>query len=160
MGRGRWLLVAVVLLCAGSCVWWRCVRDADRGDAAGGVEAAPVASAVAAAEGDRGTRPIVHLVVLNGTDVPELAGRVALLVGRAGCVAERIGNAPHDRFADSLLVNRRLDDSEAALLAARLGAPRLLREWDPRATEDAVLVLGADHDRIESALDGNPHAVP
>lgn len=154
MNGGRWALLLVVLICAGSCVWWR--LGSGDGTSTGHVmpAAAPPTTNAAAAAPSRQVVPIIHLAVLNGTDVPELAGRVGLLVNRAGCVAERIGNAPHERYEDSLLVNRRLDDREVARLAARLGGPRVLREWDPRALEDAVLVLGADHARIEAALQG------
>ncbi len=95
---------------------------------------------------------IVHLVILNGTTAANLAGDFSLLVGRAGCVADRIDNAPHAGYTKSLLVNRRLVDERAIALAGRLGGPILLREHDSRATEDAVLVLGADHSRLREAL--------
>lgn len=92
----------------------------------------------------------IHLVVLNGTREPGLAREVSLLLGRAGCVAERVGNAPHRDFARSFLVNRRLSDRQASDLARRLGGIRLIREWDGREGEDAVLVLGADWKRAVS----------
>jgi len=95
---------------------------------------------------------VVHLVVLNGTPVPNLAGDFSLLVGGAGCVADRIDNAPHDGFARSLLIDRRLGEARAAALARRLGDPVLLHEHDAGTTEDAVLVLGADHARLREAL--------
>jgi len=96
----------------------------------------------------------IHLVVLNGTSESGLAREVSLLLGRAGCVAESVGNAPHRNFARSLLVNRRLSDRHAADLARRLGGIQVIREWDGRGGEDAVLILGADCARLTSYLAG------
>jgi hypothetical protein len=94
----------------------------------------------------------IHLMVLNGTAEPGLAHQISLLLGRAGCVAENVGNAPRRDFEHSLLVNRRLTDQRASDLARRLGGIRVIREWDSRAGEDAVLVLGADHDQLKTNL--------
>lgn len=94
----------------------------------------------------------VHLRVLNGTEVSGLARQISLLLGRAGCVAENVGNAPRRDFEKSFLVNRRLSDERARNLAQRFGGIRVIREWDSRAAEDAVLVLGADHEQLKSSL--------
>jgi hypothetical protein len=95
----------------------------------------------------------VHLVVLNGTGKDGLARDVSLLLGRAGCVAERVGNAPQVKYAESFLVNRGLSDRRARDLAARLGGVKVLREWDDRCGEDAALVLGEDWARLTAALE-------
>lgn len=95
----------------------------------------------------------IHLAVLNGTGQSGLARRVGLLVPRTGCVAEQIGNAPEGQHPRSLLINRRLPRARAELLARRLGGLRLLTEWDGRRTEDAVLLLGDDHERVLAALE-------
>lgn len=95
----------------------------------------------------------LHLVVLNGTPRANLAREVGLALTRAGCVAERTDNAPHDHFAESLLINRRLPPDRARKLAGRLGGLPVLLEKDPRSTEDAVLVLGADYARVCRALE-------
>lgn len=95
----------------------------------------------------------IHLVVLNGTDQTGLARDVSLLLGRAGCVAENVGNASHLGYEESFLVNRRLSDGRAEDLASLLGGVRVLREMDGRGTEDAVLVVGQDWRRLTSALD-------
>ncbi len=94
----------------------------------------------------------VHLLVLNGTARKNLAGEFRLLLGRAGLVAEDVGNAPRADFDRSLLVNRRLAAGQARDLAARLGGVPVVREWDGRGTEDAVLVLGADHAELRRRL--------
>ena len=94
----------------------------------------------------------VHLMVLNGTAEPGLARQISLLLGRAGCVAENVGNAPRRDFERSLLVNRRLSDQRAASLARHLGGIQIIREWDARTGEDAVLVLGADHEHLKTSL--------
>ena len=96
----------------------------------------------------------IHLSVLNGTDEAGLARKISLLLGRAGCVAENVGNAPHRQFAESLLVNRKLSDGRIADLARRLGGIRVIQEWDGRCSEDAVLVLGADYAVLEAGLEG------
>jgi hypothetical protein len=102
-----------------------------------------------------GTAP-VHLVVLNGTAQPRLAQQVGLAVTLVGCVTERIGNAPHTHFEKSLLINRRLPVKAAAQLAARLGGVTVIDEKDSRTTEDALLVLGADFDRVCRSLGLSP----
>lgn len=94
----------------------------------------------------------VHLEVLNGTPEAGLAREFGLLLGRAGCVAEQLGNAPHADYSRSFLVNRRLPDDRAAILADRLGDLPVLREFDGRSTADAVLVLGRDADRVRAKL--------
>lgn len=96
----------------------------------------------------------VHLAVLNGTNEAGLARKISLLLGRAGCVAESVGNAPDRRFARSLLINRKLSDDKAADLARRLGGIPVIREWDGRGSEDAVLVLGGDFAGLEAGLEG------
>ncbi len=100
---------------------------------------------------EAGTEP-VHLSVLNGTERRGLARDVGLLVARAGCVAEHVGNAPDGTQAESILINRRLPRQRAEALSVRLGGLELLTEWDERCTEDAVLVLGRDHQRVLDAL--------
>ena len=94
----------------------------------------------------------IHLVVLNGTTEPGLAREISLRLSRAGCVVESVGNAGRRNLARSLLVNRRLSDRQADELARRLGGVRVIREWDGRVGEDAVLVLGADHQQLKSSL--------
>ena len=138
------LLLAVCVL----SVWFG--RDLVRRDPAG-------PEATAARPEEIAGEPIVretpvHLVVLNGTDRTGLAREVSLLLGRAGCVAERVGNADGRRVAETILVNRRLTAGEAAALARRLGGLTVLTEWDARGSEDAVLVLGGDWARLTEAL--------
>jgi hypothetical protein len=94
----------------------------------------------------------IHLRILNGTEKSGLAGEFGLLVGRLGCVVEGVGNAPLPDLPRTLLVNRRLPWQRAEKMARRLGDLPLVQEWDPRCTEDLVLVLGADHDALRQAL--------
>lgn len=95
-----------------------------------------------------------HVLVLNGAGRSGLAREISLLLGPAGIVAAGVGNAPDAYGAESVLVNRRLADEEAARLAVRLGGLPVLREWDGRAAEDAVLVLGSDWELVRDALAG------
>jgi len=94
----------------------------------------------------------IHLIVLNGTPRAGLARDVSLQLGRAGCVAENVGNATHRSYAKSMLINRRLTDRQAADLARRLGGIMVIREWDERTSEDAVLVLGSDWNDLVTVL--------
>ena len=55
-----------------------------------------------------------RLAILNGTRVDGLANTFSLASPLIGCVAERVGNAPHRNFVRTLLVNRKLDDATAA----------------------------------------------
>ncbi len=95
----------------------------------------------------------VQLVVLNGTDVGGLARNFGLLLGRSGLAPIRYGNAPPQDYGRSFLVNRRLSGARTSTLRDFLGGIQVLQEYDDRSTEDAVLVLGADHDRLRSALE-------
>jgi hypothetical protein len=144
-GRANlWLLLAVVL-CAVSL--WAGLR----GGASGPAEVAARAPAA-------GPPPAVHLRVLNGTERAGLAREVSLLLGPTGCVVVGVGNAPANPWPHSLLVNRRLAPVRAEELARRLGGLTVIREWDSRADEDAVLVLGADWERLRRSLDAGSEA--
>jgi hypothetical protein len=98
----------------------------------------------------------IHLVVLNGTGESGLARRISRDLPSLGCVVVAIGDAPHDSFAHSLLVNRRLASGRTQRLAAALRGIPVIQEWDPRCPEDAVLVLGRDHQRLFGSGDGRP----
>lgn len=145
--RNLWLL-AIVVLC-GFSLWW-------------GWRGGDMASEQGAPAGDDGRRPPavdleavvapIHLEVLNGTATKGLARDFSLSLTVLGCVIERIDNGPHDRFQNSLLINRRLDDRRAESLAAQLGGIPVLLEWDGRTSADAVLVLGADHAEVRENL--------
>lgn len=149
----RWrnpLLLLVLLVCAVS--WWLYGRQ-DGGTAGG--EAAPAATAPAPRVGDVPAGPLprnVHLVVMNGTGEAGLARRAGRSLPALGCVVVGLADAPHDTFSASLLVNRRLDEADARRLAAALGGVPVVREWDARRDEDAVLVLGHDSDHVLAAV--------
>ncbi len=100
--------------------------------------------------------PAIHLRVLNGTEKAGLARELGRDLGAAGLVVVGVGNAPAPSTAGTLLVNRRLDEAVARRLAARLGGVPVVREWDGRCSEDALLVLGADHARVRQALVAAP----
>jgi hypothetical protein len=150
--KGRlntWLLI-LVAICALSL--WLGKDLVRKGKGSSNVESIPAGAETTFAMSAEETP--IHLVVLNGTSESGLAREVSLLLGRVGCVVENVGNAPHRDFARSLLVNRRLSDRQAGALARRLGGIRVIREWDGRAGEDAVLVLGADCQRLTAFLGG------
>ncbi len=141
------VLVLLLVICAGS--FWQAQRSRISGPDP--VPAAPELVPQQAPEAG-GT---VHLTVLNGTRHSGLARRASRVLPALGCVVLALDDAPHDTFAATLLINRRLDEARARRLAAALGVPQL-REWDPRAAEDAVLVLGADAPRLLAALGESP----
>lgn len=148
------LLLALLLVCAAS-LWYGLSADGDRGEQSADRTAA---ARNYRAGSDDPVEARVLLAVLNGSGVPRLAADVAMVVGRAGCLAGRVDNAPHDRFRRSLLINRRLPDGWAAELAVALGGVPAVREADPRAGEDAVLLLGADYAVVCRALGLDPAA--
>jgi len=142
-----WLLV-VAAVCALSFWFGRdLIQPASRQDNAVILPALPTAAPPADES--------VHLMVLNGTPEAGLARDIGLLLGRTGCVVERVGNAPHDHFVRTILVNRLLSVERAAALAAELGGLPVLREFDRRSAVDAVLVLGRDADRLREQLNGH-----
>lgn len=96
----------------------------------------------------------VHLSILNGTDQAGLAGDLALLITRVGCVVEGVGNAAPWPGSSSMLINRRLSPARAGELAERLGGIPVLQEFDGRTTEDAVLILGEDAMKMRTLLNG------
>lgn len=142
------VLVLLLLICAASVGFWLLGSPAD--------PSGPVSTESAPVRSELGTAPVplVHLVVLNGTTQQDLAGEMSLRLGGDTCVVDRVGNAPQAEFSRTLLVNRRLDPARLDELAARLGGVPTITEHDPRATEDAVLVLGADHAAVLAALGG------
>jgi hypothetical protein len=142
-----WLLI-LVGICALS-LWFG--KDLVRKDTVSTAETPPAKIGTAEYAMSEDELP-VHLVVLNGTSEPGLAREFSLMLGRVGCVAESVGNATRGDFPRSLLVNRRLTDRRAQELARLLGGIRVIREWDDRRGEDAVLVLGADHEDLKSTL--------
>ncbi|MFT5233429.1 MAG: hypothetical protein ACI9UK_001193 [Candidatus Krumholzibacteriia bacterium] len=151
--RGRlniWLVVALGV--CGMSYWFGkdLVKSADMLNNANEVAQAVELSGMSFAES--GNDGALHLLVLNGTDQSGLAREFGLLLGRAGCVADKVGNAPHNRYDRSFLVNRQLDSSRIEKLAADLGGLPVLIEFDGRSAADAVLVLGKDADRIRQYL--------
>lgn len=94
----------------------------------------------------------VHVRVLNATEVSGLAAEFALLLPPLNCVVQGVGNAANWPGGKSVLINRRLPRSQAEQLAERLGGLLLIREWDGRTTEDAVLVLGEDYAQLKEFL--------
>ncbi|MCP4291804.1 MAG: LytR C-terminal domain-containing protein [bacterium] len=97
----------------------------------------------------------VHLRILNGTGENGLARQFSLLVAPRGCVVEGVGNANGSAagsWPESMLICRRLDLEKAEILAKEFGSIPIIRQWDERMTEDAVLVLGQDHAKIKAAL--------
>ena len=140
------LLLLVVGIC-GFSFWLARGRPVPGFLESKGIGSAPVAIQMA----DPLDEP-VHLRVLNGTQLSGLAGQVALLLPGLGCVIEGVGNADSWPDSPSVLINRRLSEARARQLAEILGGIPILREWDARTTEDAVLVLGLDHERIQAVL--------
>jgi hypothetical protein len=141
------VLVVLLVICAGS--FWQAQRERGSKGARAPQAATP---AVAAAPGPVDVAAgSVHLAVLNGTRQSGLARRLSRGLPAFGCVVVALGDAPHDTFTTTLLVNRRLDESTARRLAAALGGIPVVVEWDPRCDEDAVLVLGADAPRLFGA---------
>jgi hypothetical protein len=147
MARPRNLLLMLLVVVCGASLWLGrgqplpkiLSRNADPPQE---VEAPPLTKA----------EEPVHLRILNGTEQPGLAADFALLLPRLGFVVEGIGNAPAWPGGPSVLINRRLAPAMAGELAASLGGIPVLKEWDGRTTEDAVLVLGDDFPAIRDLL--------
>ena len=97
----------------------------------------------------------VQLVVLNGTHQTGLARQFGLLLGQRGLAPTGYGNAPPQDHERSFLVNRKLDRGLARSLSGLLGGIPVIQEFDSRGIEEAVLVLGADHQQLRSALQGD-----
>ena len=152
MSRLRIILLAAILLVCAASFWW-----AHRDEISNSISIPTRTSVTPRPEGGA-VAPVplrsVHLAVLNGTGESGLARRFSRRLSEIGCVVVSVGDAPHDTFAASLLINRRLTESEARQLAVRMGGVRLLVEWDGRCREDAVLVLGADHEHLVLMPDG------
>ncbi|PID80376.1 hypothetical protein CSA17_05975 [bacterium DOLJORAL78_65_58] len=137
-----WLLI--LLLVCGVSFW----------SASGGMDKLR-SKPVIVEEEDQEPAPPVRLRILNGAGVNGLAQDISLLVAGRGCLVEEVGNAD-GHWSETVLVNRRLDDGQARALAAQLGGVPLLSQWDARCSEDAVLILGADHSRLREFLATRP----
>lgn len=143
MSRVRNLLLLAVLVACAVSFWW--VRRDPTSTPTLRRPSRPVPTETGAPPPLRS----VHVAVLNGTSEAGLARRFSRRLSELGCVVVSVADAPHDTFATTLLINRRLNATEVGQLATRLGRPRVLDEWDGRGREDAVLVLGSDHARLE-----------
>lgn len=141
MNRVRNLLLFLLLAVCAASFWW--VRRDSATEAAAPATARPVVAA-----SPEVSRHSVHVAVLNGTGEAGLARRFSRRMSEQGCVVVAMADAPHDTFSRSLLVNRRLDSDQAKQLARRLGGLPVVMEWDPRCREDAVVVLGHDHEQL------------
>ncbi len=90
----------------------------------------------------------IRLQVLNGTDTPRLAARLAEALTRKGYDVREKGNARRHRGGETLVLSRD-EDSFAALQVASelgLGADRILIEIDPELVDvDVSIVIGSDH---------------
>ncbi len=141
-----WLIVIVVI--CGASIWF------GRGIKLPGFKRNPVPEAVVSSDhfAEQDILPNIHLLILNGTEIVGLAREFSLMVSRIGCVAQGTGNAPTKPWVESILINRRLSDECAQQLAIRLGGIVVLREFDGRTTEDAVLVLGQDYHQMRENL--------
>jgi len=159
MKRNVNILLLMIVAACGVSLWQALTGDPAADDATGDMTVAPAPPPVERAEAGAGSPWLgadaanIHLVILNGTAVPGLARDVSLALSRVGCVTQRVGNAPHQEFDRTLLVNRRLDAQQAERLAAQLGGIAVIEEKDSRTHEDALLVLGADYRVILQALD-------
>ena len=100
---------------------------------------------------DSATEGPVHLRILNGTQISGLARQFSMLVADKGCVVEGVGNAD-GQWPHSVLINRRLPGDEAKKLAKQFGNLQVVRQWDARLTEDAVLILGDDAEELKKVL--------
>ncbi len=147
MSRLRNILLLVLLLVCGASFWFARQQAAPTHVASTGALPEPVARGPIAAPVEN-----VHISVLNGTGEGGLARRVSRTLSQLGCVVVSVADAPHDTFSTTLLVNRRLPRDRARDLVEALGGPRMVVEWDSRAGEDAVLVLGRDHAHLGRAL--------
>jgi hypothetical protein len=145
MRRGLNVLLVLCVLAAGASMWVARGRPLPQLVRRSG----PAPAALPLPTLDHPAR----LAILNGTRVDGLANTFGLSVPVIGCVAERVGNAPHRDFARTLLVNRKLDDATAAAIAQRLGGLPVLKETDMRTTEDAVLVVGEDYAAVLQQLE-------
>lgn len=159
MKRNVNILLFMIVAACGVSLWQALTGDPPANDGAGDMMSAPAPPPVERAEAGAVSPWLgadaanIHLVILNGTEVPGLARDVSLALSLVGCVIQRVGNAPHQDFDRTLLVNRRLDAPQAERLAARLGGITVIEEKDNRTHEDALLVLGADYRTILQALD-------
>ena len=146
MKRTLNLFLLVLVLACGVSIWW-----AKGQPLPGWWNAGEARRVVPSRTEDDPQLPAAQLRVLNATEIPGLAAEVALRIPSLGCVVQGVGNAPVWPGSPSLLINRRLPRGQALELAERLGGVPVIREWDGRGAEDAVLVLGEDHDRILKA---------
>lgn len=146
MKRTLNLFLLVLVLACGVSIWW-----AKGQPVPGWMNSGEVRSNALLPKDEDPQLPAAQLKVLNATEISGLAAEVALRIPSLGCVVQGVGNAATWPGSPSILINRRLPRGQALALAQRLGGIPVIREWDGRGAEDAVLVLGDDHDRILKA---------
>ncbi len=133
-GRGRWLVLAVVLIAAGLWWWTRGAAPTGTARSEAAERAEPVRRVVR-----EGTR--IRVEVLNGTGQRGLARRGTTAMRDAGFDVVATGN--YAERIDSSLVIIRTGNAEWAKLAVKaLGAARSEVRADSSRYVDLTIVLG------------------
>ncbi len=82
--------------------------------------------------------------VMNGSGIPELAGRAADLLRARGLDVVTVGNADAQTYRETLVLVRRGRIGVAQQVAATLGHGQVLEQRDASLLVDVTVVLGRD----------------
>jgi len=82
--------------------------------------------------------------VMNGSGIPELAGRAADMLRARGLDVVAVGNADAQSYRETLVLVRRGRIGVAQQVAAALGHGQVLEQHDASLLVDVTVVLGRD----------------
>jgi len=83
--------------------------------------------------------------ILNGTDEPGLAKSVKILFESMGITVVSIGNADHNQYEETIIINKKSVNDDALKLSEILNFGIIQEEFDPESEHDITVILGRDY---------------
>lgn len=91
----------------------------------------------------------IRVEVLNGCGVDRLALKVANILRKRGFNVMKIGNASHESFDESVIIER-IDENmkNAHYVAKRIGCKNIGKDIDPALYIEITLIVGKDYRKL------------
>lgn len=91
----------------------------------------------------------IRVEVLNGCGVDRLAIRIANMLRKSGFNVVKIGNASHDDFEETVVIERSNENMDNAnYFAKRIGCKNIGKDIDPALYIEITLIIGKDYEKI------------
>jgi LPS O-antigen subunit length determinant protein (WzzB/FepE family) len=95
--------------------------------------------------------------VLNGTEIPKLASRVADFLRTKGFDVVQTGNAQHSNFKTSIVQDRLGNIQNALQVAKELGISEssVIQQKNPQLFLEVTVIIGQDYKSLKFVTAGN-----